>query len=126
MDLNISLEVIKVATITAHTFANNCLDKKAVDLVNYCDFEVAMITHNGVKGFILWDTQLAMYRHSDIYESIEDYLANMSVKALKDVHHLIGDPEFGSPFFDDYGIDTKKAYDEDILSAEQCFLEEAV
>lgn len=97
------------------------LEKKAVTIVHCCDFDVCEITYKGIKDYILWDCQQALYRGEDRCKSIDEFLAEYSVTRLQDVTLLLSDA-----FFDDYGFDKAKVFDDSVLYSDECYDEEAV
>ena len=97
------------------------LQKKVALVVHCCDFDVCEIDYNGIKGYILWDCQQAQYRGEDRCESIDEFLEKYSVTRLEDVTLLLSDA-----FFDDYGFDKSKVFDESVTDFNECYDKEAV
>lgn len=93
------------------------LEKKAVMIVHCCDFDVREITYKGIKGYILWDCQLALYRGEDRCKNIDEFLAEYSVTRLQDVTLLLSDA---------YGFDRAKVFDDSVLYCDDCYDEEAI
>ena len=53
--------------------------------------------------------------------NIDEFLAEYSVTNLQDVTLLLSDA-----FFDDYGFDRAKVFDDSVLYCDECYDEEAI
>lgn len=94
------------------------LELKAVNLVECCDFNVCEITHQGQKAYILYDCQSGDYRGETSCKTLDEFIDCWSMPSLKDVILLLT-----YNFYEDYGFDTDKVFDESILHYEQCYVD---
>lgn len=92
------------------------LELKAVNLVECCDFNVCEITHQGQKAYILYDCQSGDYRGETRCKTLDEFITCWSVPSLKDVTLLLT-----YNFYEDYGFDADKVFDESILYYEHCY-----
>lgn len=95
------------------------LEQKAVDIANYCDFNVYEITYRGNKGFILYDTQKEEFMGADWAENIYKFLEYCSQRELKNITNIISEQ-----IYDDYGFDIDKVSNPNILTWKECNDEE--
>lgn len=105
------------------------LEKKAVDIANYCDFEVYELIHGKDKFYILYDTQKEEYTnavHISAQElwfyntsSAYDFLHINCVTAISNVTECIW-----AQILEDYGFELDKVFDDEILTWQECNNEE--
>ena len=94
------------------------LERKAIDIVKCLDFEPQEVKYRGKTYYILYDTQLGQHRGSDRCRHFTEYLEYTS-KDIADLTSILSEP-----FFDDYGFDIEKVFDERVLSHADCYFDE--
>lgn len=93
------------------------LERKAIDIVKCLDFEPQELKYQGKTYYILYDIQTKRYRGSSDCKDFSQYLefASNDIAGLTTI--------LSEPFFDDYGFDCEKVFDDRILSYADCYFE---
>lgn len=104
------------------------LEKKAVDIANYCDFEVYELTDGKDKFYVLYDTQKEEYVN-EVHISAKELWHNTSsayeflhincVATISGVTMCIW-----TQILEDYGFELDKVFDDEVLTWQECNNEE--
>lgn len=104
------------------------LEKKAVDIANYCDFEVYELTDGKDKFYVLYDTQKEEYVNAvcisaqELWHSTSsayEFLHINCVTTISNVTECIW-----TEILKDYGFERDKVFDDEILTWQECNNEE--
>lgn len=98
------------------------LEKKAVNIANYCDFDVYELTYQGNKFYILYDIQKEEFLEKDLWDTCHlahDFLYVSCVERLANITGCIW-----SEILKDYGFDIDKVSNPNILTWKECNDEE--